>query len=449
MGRRQAAFVSALAALLAACGQQGAELPRAERIILVSLDTLRADMLGAYGYDEYPTSPALDAFARESVLFENHFTTEPWTLTAHMSLFTGLYPQNHRVREDAPLAATVPTLADRLWARGYRTQAFVDGGYVDAFWGFDRGFEAYVNVYAKGLKALMPRAKQWLREHGDEPFFLFLHTYDVHSRGPPPRYRTNPPFDGMFSAQLDSDLKGLDGREFEGRVQARAGRFSEADKRYVRATYAEGIRYVDYEMGELFAFLREEGLYDDALIVIWSDHGEGLYDHEVAHHGEVYSHTIRVPLIIKLPGGVAAGRRIATPVSAVDLAPTILSLAGAPAEGMDGESLMPFVQAADRNRVVYSYRTERDERLYAASDRDYLYFRDEQNDRTKLFDKREDPLELVDLAELRRAEAERLGDAVDDWLDEHGRGLWGPDADDPREPDAELRARLKALGYVD
>lgn len=413
-----------LAVALMGCTDHGGERPSVERVVLISLDTLRADMLGAYGYDALPTSPVIDAFAREGILFESSYTTEPWTLTSHMSLFTGLYPQNHGVTEATLLAPETATLAELLRERGLRTQAFAGGGYVHGSWGFDRGFEGYVDSNLRGLEVALPRALQWLRQNGDQPFFLFLHTYDVHSKGPAPFYRTHPPYYRMFSAEVESDLNVFDEDEFRRRVEASSGALSPEDRRYIKATYAEGIRYVDSKLGELFTFMRRRGLYDDALIILWSDHGEGLYDHVTASHGEVYTHTIRVPLIIRLPGGEKAGLRIATPVSSVDLAPTILSLVGARTPRMDGESLLELIEGEEQDRVAYAYRTKRGARLYSVSGPRHHYFWDARTDRRHFFDRSADPGERRNLAGKQLAAEEQMHRLVTRWIEEHGDGVW-------------------------
>ena len=166
----------------------GAPAASGPSIILISIDTLRADMLGTYGYDEFPTSPVMDAFAAANILFENAFVMEPRTLTSHMSLLTGLYPQHHGVQDETPLPEGIETLPMLLKELGYTTQAFVDDGWLEARWGFDRGFDGYMDDGKRGLKKNVQSAIEWLELHDNSPFFLFLHTYDVHSSGPFPRY---------------------------------------------------------------------------------------------------------------------------------------------------------------------------------------------------------------------------------------------------------------------
>ncbi len=160
-----------------------ASLATPSPIILISLDTLRADMLTPYGYEKYPTSPFLDSFAGESILFENCIVQEPRTLTSHMCLFTGLYPQNHGVKPDVALHEDIPTLASLLKESGYRTKAFVDGGWLTRTWGFSRGFDHYQNQEKAGFEKTIPEAKDWLKQQPDGDYFLFLHTYDIHSKG--------------------------------------------------------------------------------------------------------------------------------------------------------------------------------------------------------------------------------------------------------------------------
>lgn len=397
---RPALLPLALAGALAACALPGPSPPAPPTtIVLVSLDTLRADYLNCYGYEAFETSPFLDSFAGENLLFENVFVPEGMTLTSHMSLFTGLLPHRHGVDEEAALSDRVPTLAGLLRAAGYRTQAFADGGWMESRWGFDRGFEAYNEYRMQGLSRILPDAIEWLRERRDEKLFLFLHTYDVHSRGAFPLYRTpRSPYHGLFSGDIRSPLKGLSRKEFEARFEEIKEGPSEADKQYVRATYAEGVKYVDEQVGRLVAALKEMNRYEDTLLVIWSDHGEGLFDHKHWSHPELFEHTLRVPLLMRIPGQ-PGGKRVRSLIQSVDLMPTILELAGVEVPGgLDGESVLGLLAEDRGERLAWGARTRKHLRLFSLRSQSYHYILDFKARQALLFDAREDPHQVVNLA---------------------------------------------------
>jgi len=452
IGRRVARGLALLASLLAglACapGEPAHAPPHA--IVLVSLDTLRGDMLGLYGYDEYPTSPFLDGLAREAVVFENAIVSAPRTLPSHMSLFTALPPHEHRVDDEHPLEPGIPTLAERLRERGYRTQAFVDGGYLRARWGLERGFDHYDEGDRNGFASVLPRAKAWIAEAGDDPFFLFLHTYDVHAVGMHPYYPSPEPFHGMFSDGIASDLDTSSREAFQQSFLDERYRLDDDDRRLVKATYAEGIRHVDEELRSLFGFLRGFAWYDDALIVIWSDHGEGLYDHVDFSHGEVFDHTIRVPLLIRFPGAAHAGRRVASVVQSLDLAPTLLELAGAPPLGSgEGRSLLPLLESEDESRLAFSARTLKKSRRFSLRTRDFHYVWHAREDEHMLFDLRDDPGEQRDRAGEGLPQEPLLRRRLEAWVTEHDRRRSEPRRAGVVRIDATTEAGLRALGYIE
>ncbi len=420
------------------------EVPDA--IVLISLDTLRADYLNTYGYTRFATTPFLDRFAAENALFERAYITEPWTLTSHMSLLTGLH-WRHGVRVGAPLAPGIPTLAARLKAHGYRTQAFVDGGWVKPSWGFDRGFDGFGVHENAGLARIRPDAEAWLEQHRAERFFLFLHTYDVHSAGPIPLYVSPEPIGGSFSG---ANQPGLCQETFQRipRENLTKG-FSAEEIECIRAAYAEGVRYVDSQLEELFTFLKKIGRYDRTLIVVWSDHGDGLFDHEDWSHGEVFEHTIHVPFVMKIPGQATGGRRFRTMTSSPDIMPTILELAGAPVPpGLDGTSLLPLFRDDPGGGLALSKRVKEPTRVYSVRGPRYHYVRDAVRDRTYFFDLERDPREAKNLHPSTLPEEKDMAGRVTAWIEEMAA------AEQVKVPvpqltlDRATEERLKALGYL-
>lgn len=315
------------------------------RIVLVSLDTLRADHLGTYGYPR-DTSPRLDALAEEGFVFERAVAPAPNTPPSQMSMMTSLYPGRHGFTGNGDrLAPGIETLAGRLSAAGLATGGFVDGGYLKAAFGFARGFDVY-DDRGGGLAGLVPRALRWLDAQGDRPFFLFLHTYDIHAP-----YVAPEPFAGMFhevpyEGDLVPTIERLD-------ALFRAGApLSEADRQHLVDSYDEGIRYADHQLGRFLDALAERGRLDDTLIVVTSDHGEEFGEHGSLVHWQLYYQpNLHVPLIVRPPGGVEGPVRIAEMAELIDVLPTLLEWAGAPALPVaQGRSLRPWMRGEGSGR---------------------------------------------------------------------------------------------------
>lgn len=422
-------------------------LRRPASIVLISLDTLRADMLGAYGYRDHPTSPFLDSFAAANILFENAIVQEPRTLTSHMSLMTGLHPHHHRVEDELPLEEGVPTLARLLKERGYKTQGFADGGYLKAKWGFDRGFDGYTDERVGG-EEIFAQGKRWLRANGGEPFFLFLHTYEIHSEGEGPYYPSPEPWAGMFSDRIDSVLRAGSMEEFGRLWEQHQGSLEPRDHAYVKATYAEGIRHADALVADFIGFLERRGMLEDILVIVWSDHGEGLFDHDGWSHGQLYDHTLRVPLLMKLPGWNAGGQRVRSVVSSIDIAPTILQLVGGPVPPrMDGSSLLSVLEAEQEDRVAFSVRTKQGTRRFSVRALDTHFFWDDEEQQGYYFDLDEDAREQRNLfGEDPDAGAlrPRLKAWMGDWT--MAREQQGGET---HTLDEDTLEELRALGYVE
>ncbi len=336
--RRQAPWALPLAvcALLAgACGDS----PR-PNVLLVTVDTTRADHLGAYGYDR-DTSPTVDALAAEGVLFEHAFAHAPITLPSHTSMLTGTFPLAHGVRDNGrfSVADDLETLPEMLRERGYATGAFVSAFVLDSRFGLDQGFDVYDDSFTaewsedklrdariynqmvtdRPADQTTQRAIAWLAEQAESPFFLWVHYYDPHQRYAPPH-----PWDQLYQDNL----------------------------------YDGEIAFMDSEIARLFDALRERGLWDRTAVLLTGDHGESLGQHGEATHAVLaYDSTLRVPLVIKPPAGVAVERKVVTEsVSHVDLLPTVGDLLDLPTpSGLPGRSLLPAIQgrapsgrAADR-----------------------------------------------------------------------------------------------------
>jgi arylsulfatase A-like enzyme len=308
-------------------------------IILISLDTLRADHLSIYGYHRN-TSPFIDAFAKESIVFENAVVQSTWTLPSHMSIMTSLYPAFHGVKKaDERLADDHLTLAELLQGGGYRTAAFTDGGWMRAVFGFDQGFDIY-DDRGGGIAHILPRVKKWIDENKSEPFFLFIHCYDIHSPyNPPPPY-TNIFHDFTYHGHLTPS------RETLGLAAMNKLKVNDDDLRHFIALYDGGIRYTDKKIGEFLLYLQNSGLEDQSLIIITSDHGEAFKEHNSFLHWQLYYRpNLCVPLIMRIPNYPKKEIRIKELVQSIDLLPTILEIAGLPDHSKaQGESLLSLTK---------------------------------------------------------------------------------------------------------
>jgi arylsulfatase A-like enzyme len=299
-------------------------------VILLSLDTLRADRVGALGCPR-PLTPRLDTLARQGTVFEQAESAAPWTLPSHASIFSSLLPYDHGTRwEHKPLRPSIATLAEHFREAGFRTASFNGGGYISAYLGLSQGFEIYEEHdegKEGGPERIAAAALAWIRAQRARPFFLFLHTYEAHS-----------PYTHPELADPD-DAGGL-ARTFEVAdvlAAQRGERFlTPRERRYVAALYDGDVAHADRVMGGLLETLRGEGILDQVLLVVLSDHGEDLWDHDMrrspGHGHSLYEEILHVPLFFRAPGKVAAGTRIVAPVSLLDVAPTVLALAGLPSD---------------------------------------------------------------------------------------------------------------------
>ena len=297
----------------------------ARGVILISLDTLRADHLGLYGY-ERPTSPFLDELATRGVVFEHAYAQFPSTLTSHMSMLTGLYPAEHGVYPPAgKLPPEIPLVAELLQAHGVRTAGHTEGGYVRGNFGFRRGFDEFDardRAHDDSTERTFRRGKRFLRSlEPADPFFLFLHTYSVHAPYEPPEpYRSQfwpgePPADAFLPVPTN-----LVAADRDNRPQS-----AEAID-YYRALYDAEIRHLDDVLRDFFDELSALGLDERTTVIITSDHGEEFREHGRFNHDQLYAEVIRVPFLVVGPD--IAARRSARVVELVDVTPTILELAG-------------------------------------------------------------------------------------------------------------------------
>lgn len=408
---------------LSACGRRE---PERFNLLLISLDSTRRDLLGAYGYraphaPAAQSSPNLDALAAGGVLMEEAYATTSWTFPSHVSLFSGQPELVHAVDVDFHrLDAARPTLAEILQAAGYRTAGFFSGPYLEAQFGFARGFERYEACYgprlseasAKSLQAAErldqaerggpadelraareadALAKQSIdfESHRDvsalavseavlselhrasaaeQPFFVFAHFFDPHYDYVPP---------DPFGATFDPDYRGaLDGRDFytspaistpdPERPGARVRTVGARDLEHVQSLYAAELAWTDAQIGTILAELKRLGLAERTLVVVLADHGDEFFEHGgIGHRTTLFEELVRIPLILRLPGELPRGARVRGLVSTVDVLPTVLELLEVPApEGLASPGFLDLVRGAGDGaeravlgRLVTSHRT--------------------------------------------------------------------------------------------
>ncbi len=346
---RYLAAIAACALALAACQRPAAAppIPAATRgYVLISLDALRPDHLGAYGYKR-DTSPFLDSLAARGVLFERAFSHYPSTLASHLTIFTGLYPQEHGVfRPERSLDPAIETLPQRLQAQGFRTGGFTEGGFMTGAYGFERGFDRFDDPRYRAdtdVERTVERGLEFLAGLGpEERFFLFLHTYSIHDPYTPPEgYRglfwPGEPPPGAFES-TGPNLRAVNRGELAVTPEIVA---------HLASQYDASIRYVDDVLAGFWARVEQLGLADELTLIVTSDHGEAFYEHGKLAHMQVYPEDLRVPLIMVHPE-LAEPVRVPALVGLVDLAPTLYELMRVePPARLSGRSLAPYLTAPD------------------------------------------------------------------------------------------------------
>lgn len=468
------------------------DMGRAPRlVVLVSIDTLRPDHLGLYGYARF-TSPILDAFSRRGVVFEDASAAAPWTLPSHASLLTGLYPKSHRaVTFETRLPEEIPTLARVLRGAGWKTAAVVNTHWLKPNkYGVTRDFEDFLYVDSPPDRRapntfVTDQAIQWIEDSPDAPLFVFVHYYDVHAD-----YTSQPEFERLFVGPYDGPAKGTGWQLVKANIEpeflelcherfdpdkctfgsaerprvidqsVQRMEFDEADVAHMVDLYDAGIRQMDTEIGRLFSFIETSGISEETLVVVTSDHGEEFLEHgRLDHFLPTWQEVLHIPLIMVGPG-LPAGTRVGTPVSNVDVAPTVLGLVGVsantPLEGLDLAPLWGGEEpAAFDDRYLHGeasgglqyervlpgmfpvFRSVRHGR--------YKLVYDSKREAHALYDLDTDPHELNDISASKTEIAERLVAVM-----RERQADYSPDPDpvnrvvlDPEEID-----QLRALGYA-
>jgi arylsulfatase A-like enzyme len=445
-------------------------------VVIVVLDTTRADALSSYGNSK-PTTPHIDELARQGLRLTSAFSTDFWTLPAHASLFSGLYPSDHRATaETNQLRPDVDTLAERLRRAGYRTAAFVTNPWLGAERGFGQGFETYVEMWnqkprttgsASDEKRAVAQATAWTRERvaAGEPFFLFLSLNTPHLP-----YSPDPLVLVGLSPQARPLARVARLRRIAGMWRHLAGveTFDETDFQILRDLYDAEVAMADALVGRLVAALREEQVLDQTLVVVTSDHGENIGDHgKIDHLLSMYDTTLRIPMVLRYPKRIAAGSVDDTLVSLVDVSATVLDVCGLDALSPDhpdaaGRSLVdpearpPAFVIAENERPLNGIKKMRksfpdfdtdaiDQRMRMLRTERYKLIWSEKSG-TQLFDLDADPDEQQDLASTEPQVRARLEELLSGWMQARSTG---PDGESFESSDPEALRRLRALGYIE
>ena len=445
-------------------------------IILISLDTLRADHLKCYGYEK-ETSPNMDRLGTEGVIFTNAFSSTNWTLPAHISLLTSLDTRHHQVDKASPyMDNSIITLSDILRKNGYFTGAFTGGALVSQRFGFSKGFDSYrdfrgSHYQRNSAEILFNNSKRWLNRNKDKQFFLFLHTYQIHEP-----YFSHSPYNSLFLNDKKVRWEKADMKEIlldnESKGSKRFNNLTPSEKENVIAFYDGEIRYTDeYLIKPLVEKLKKLNLYQRTMIIVTSDHGEEFFDHMAWLHGHsLYNELIRIPLIIKLPFSKFRNIKLDNNVRITDIMPTILKVSGIDysAFKFDGESLIKIIKNYEKKKRVFvadvgpkSYPFQMASKIAINSGKFKLIL---NNDfglppedffpcpppiaKVELYDLKKDPLENKNIAHQEKEMVQYLLKKIYEIHQAEAERKQKKEKEKDKRIDKELEETLRALGYI-
>ena len=400
------------AVMLPACrrSEQGASVEPAPppNIVLIVVDTLRADRVGCFGADR-ATTPAIDGLATDGVVFDRAYSVAPWTMPSVASILTGLYPGAHGVDHiSAVLPDQADTLAERLHRAGYNTTGIVSHVLLTRKFNFHQGFDTYLESEARGhdyvsTPGVVGQAEDALDKltASPAPFFLFIHLFDPHYN-----YKRHPQYG--FSAPRQGRL---DGTQSMHELRTIRRTMTAPEIAYLRDIYDEEVRFTDDGIGRITEAIRKHGVYDKTAILVTADHGEEFLERGwIGHTVSLYNELVHVPLVLKLPDGRYAGTRLAAPISSVSITPTLLDLAGVGAHlALHGRSLQPLIAGAAAPPSTLYCEVDYDPpgrggrakrvRKKAVIAGDYKLIHDEYADTLELYNLGDDPKERHNLIE--------------------------------------------------
>jgi len=453
------AACAALALVLGACSEEPGPPPN---VLVITLDTVRADRLGIYGAQRAGITPRLDALESESIVFEDAFANSSFTPPTHASIFTALYPAEHELMWWNRKLADVPTGAESFRVAGYRTLAFTPLRTLFVL-GLDRGFEQALDVpytieneqlLLANADAINAEAVPALTARDNRPFFAWVHYYDAHR----PYGRQGPEWSGRFTAD-DNPTVGDDEGWYQLTPEKRAEMgLTPEQTQLIKDHYDGGLAYLDDRVGKMLDALDEAGVLENTIVVLIADHGEVLDEHDeqwFAHDPYLVDENLHIPFLIRLPGGKHGGTRVSGLVSQVDVLPTLYELAGVkalPPGRLSGSSLVPLIEGGgEPTQWVYSERQgdDRDgkasDRRYAVRSKDRKLTMHEDDKRTVLTAVDGSTPESVNLSEQEQDTVIRMSVNLGRWAG----ALRRPGAEGGGDVDSELEQMLIELGYID
>ena len=427
-------------------------------VLLISIDTLRRDHCTPYGY-ERNTTPSLKMLAEQGAVFDLAYSPSATTAPSHVTMLTSLYPVSHQVLDNGwILTEKAYTLAEHLGAHGYQTAAFVSSSVLDKKFGFAQGFTLFDDDFSSSKSTVYQKfwddlpegldrraddttrkVIDWLKQHRDpdQPFFLFIHYFDPHDPYVPPK-------------------------EILSKLRPKGKRLTKLENQILK--YDGEIKFTDREIGKLLGTLEQLGLTEETLVVVTSDHGEGLGQHDHMYHSiNIYEEQVRVPLIFRYPAAIPAGSRFSEPVELVDLIPTILDLSNVTSKGFSsqGQNLAKALRGKatlDADRPVYLYRKKfkghcrkdlSGKPIWLEADKygirweNWKYIEGKAEKTKELFNFAEDPFELKNITGIFPEKGIELSSHIKDWKKDKFRH----EADGSVISDEDLK-RLEALGYI-
>ncbi len=448
--------------LMAGCGQREPLPPVPPladlNVLLIVVDTLGAGHVSCLGGPDGLT-PNIDRLAASGVSFTQAISPAPWTQPAVASLMTGLTPsRHHTLHLFDTLSDTVATLAEFMSAAGHRTSGVISHFLVGRDLGYARGFDVYDETPVGGHKAISSpqvtqRAIRQIKAAGDQPFFVFAHYFDPHSRYLHHRqFDRTSTYDGP-ARELNMEITHLRARRHE---------LAPADIEFLRGLYDEEVAFTDKYIGDLLRALDELNLERETLVILTADHGEEFMEHDwIGHTRFLYDTLVQVPLIVSLPG-VLRPATVDQVVSTLDIMPTLLAIGGAQRPGLDGQSLLPLLRGeeGDAGRPVFSEvaflapedetgtdKAEKEAFLAAVTRGRWKLIHDLAADSWALYDRQRDPGELRNVMDDAAAETEELRTLLKTW--ERGKvAAWGKRLPGARPMSEQERARLRSLGYI-
>ena len=447
--------------------------PHPPNIVLIVLDTLRADHLSQYGYN-LDTSPGLDRLSSSATIFEKAYSTSSWTVPATASIHSGLHPQRHGTTQDGDtLNTAISTIAEQLKLAGYETAGFSDNLHISRKTDFDQGFDTFFDFGGKDALAypdisrMMTRVKSWVERHENakRPFFLYMHPMNCHGpyRVPKAAQKTllsrRPSRRFKYYGSVMADIM------FRGKTKRR----KEVSKKYLESLFEQydtAVRYSTDQLGRFLSFLSKKGFDDDTMVILTADHGEELFDHGGFSHGySLFDEVVRVPLVIRLPRQRQA-HRVKNVVSVMDIYPTIIDIVDNRTNtATDGHSLLPFFKGINnsvwidtgggeklfRNRsLVLALNWERRGIIRGWVNPHYKYLnveKDYSGRRSKklLFELSRDPHEKKSVAKQNRKKMRHIERTLEKRWEAYVTERYGPSTNRLKEMNVEA---LKALGYI-